>query len=135
MAASILSWASGLLFLALPLTTSAAASTDAKAACTVLANHYPGQIAYNDLSLNVTLDSDYTTATTRYWSVANEENVPACVFFPEHSSNVAYVVTVLNNYPSVPWAVKGWFESVRVAWVVLNNLRWRAQCQRRFLEH
>jgi hypothetical protein len=80
---------------------------EALAACRALAIQYPDQLAYNGLSLDLEKNSDYVSATQRYWSAANAGNVPACVFLPESPTMVAYAVGVLNNYTTVPWAVKG----------------------------
>ncbi|RMZ81649.1 hypothetical protein DV737_g2424, partial [Chaetothyriales sp. CBS 132003] len=68
---------------------------------------FPNQVAYNSITLNFTLNYEYEQATQRYWSMANADNVPACVFLPQVASDVAFAVQVLNNHSSVNWAVKG----------------------------
>ena len=82
-------------------------SADALAACRTLQTVYPNQVVYNGLGLDPKNDYDYDQATQRYWSMANADNVPACVFLPETTDMTAFAVRVLNNYTSVPWAVKG----------------------------
>ncbi|RMD39443.1 hypothetical protein DV735_g5688, partial [Chaetothyriales sp. CBS 134920] len=95
---------SALLFAA---SGAAAATADAEAVCAILDEQFPDQVAYNLFSLNVTLNYNYQQATQRYWSLANAENVPACVFLPVQATDVAYAVKVLNQYDTVNWAVKG----------------------------
>lgn len=73
----------------------------------MLEDRYPGQYANNELELDLTLGLDYTKQLTSYWSLANADNEPACMFFPKAAQDVAFAVNVLNNYSTVPWAVKG----------------------------
>ena len=82
-------------------------SADALSACHALQAVYPNQVVYNALDLNPQKDYDYEQATQRYWSMANADNIPACVFLPETANMTAFAVQVLNKYTSVPWAVKG----------------------------
>jgi hypothetical protein len=80
----------------------------ASIACGSLQKTHPGQVVYG-LSLNSSLNDDYTEATQKYWSKANSDpaNLPECVFLPTAASDVASAVLVLNQNPSVQWAVKG----------------------------
>ncbi|KJX98909.1 FAD-binding domain-containing protein [Zymoseptoria brevis] len=85
----------------------AAPTTEAAAACRALSNEYPKQVANSVLELNLTLSSNYFQARQEYWSQANADIKPACIFFPGSAQEVSFAVKVLNNYPSVPWTVKG----------------------------
>lgn len=85
-----------------------AASTSAKTACSVLEKQYPQQYADSAIEVsNLPLGVTYTDQLHAYWSQANADNVPACMFFPKTAQDIAFAVTVLNNYTDVPWAVKG----------------------------
>ncbi|KAI7347927.1 hypothetical protein KC343_g12959 [Hortaea werneckii] len=98
----------GVLFaLSLLKNASAANSSDAEAACSAISDRYPGQVATSAINLNFTLASDYTEARTDYWSAANADVEPSCIFFPGSANDVAYAVQVLNNHTSAAWAVKG----------------------------
>ena len=86
----------------------AAPSPNAVAACGVIQKQYPQQYADNGLAnSNVGLGLVYTEQRTAYWSLANGDNKPACMFFPKNAQDIAFAVQVLNNYTTVPWAVKG----------------------------
>ena len=89
------------------LLASAAPSTQAKIACKLLEAQYPKQYADNELEWDLTLGFDYTKQRTSYWSLANADNEPACMFFPSSAQDVAFAVGVLNNYTNIAWAVKG----------------------------
>lgn len=87
---------------------SAAASAQAKAACKLLEAEYPEEYADSELELfSLDLGIEYARQRTTYWSLANANNEPACMFFPSSAQDVAFAVSVLNNYTEVPWAVKG----------------------------
>ncbi|KAF2174162.1 hypothetical protein M409DRAFT_16430 [Zasmidium cellare ATCC 36951] len=93
-------------FLAIIPTVVAASS--AKTACSLIEKQYPKQYAdsvleLSDLALGVT----YTDQLHAYWSQANADNIPACMFFPKTAQDIAFAVQVLNNYTDVPFAVKG----------------------------
>lgn len=86
----------------------AAPSPSAKAACSVLEQQYPKQYADSSIEIsNLALGVTYTEQLHAYWSQANADNKPACMFFPKTAQDIAYAVQVLNNFTSVPWAVKG----------------------------
>ena len=83
-------------------------SAQAKAACKLLKAEYPGEYADSEFDLfAIDLGIKYTHQRTAYWSLANFDNKPACMLFPSSAQDVAFAVSVLNNYTSVPWAVKG----------------------------
>lgn len=80
---------------------------DATAVCNALQKQYPTQVAQSGLDLNLTLAFDYTQARTDYWSGANADVKPACVFFPGSAEDVSFAVKTLNKFPGAPWAIKG----------------------------
>lgn len=86
----------------------AAPSAQAKAACKALEADYPDEYADGGIDLlHLDLGIEYAHQRTAYWSLANADNKPACMFFPSSAQDVAFAVNVLNNYTDVPWAVKG----------------------------
>lgn len=85
----------------------AAPTQQAVAACKLLEARYPGKYANSELELRVNLGIDYFRQRRAYWSQANYDNKPACMFFPSSAEDVAFAVAVLKNYTTVPWAVKG----------------------------
>ena len=62
------------------------------------------------------LNSDYTTAQAHYWSAAIADLVPACVVFPTTAQEVSSVVTVLQNYTDVKFAMKSGGHNPNVGW-------------------
>ena len=108
MAVSAVNGLAKVLLLALyPLALSAAATEEAQAACSAISDQFSEKVASDGISWDLDLNADYFEARTEYWSLANADVKPACVFLPESAQEVAYAVKVLNNYTSVPWAVKG----------------------------
>ncbi|UJO21579.1 uncharacterized protein CLAFUR5_09318 [Fulvia fulva] len=86
----------------------AAPSPNAVAACGVIERQYPAQYADNGLiNSNISVGLVHTQQRQEYWSLANADNKPACMFFPKNAKDIAFAVQVLNNYTTVPWAVKG----------------------------
>lgn len=85
----------------------AAPSSQAKAACKLLETQYPDAYADSGLEPRLNLGFEYTQQRSEYWSQANHDNKPACMLFPRSAQEVAFAVSVLNNYTTVPWAVKG----------------------------
>ena len=51
-------------------------------------------------------DPNYLYAKNHYWDAANADLTPACVVFPTSAEEVSYVVQVLLDFPTVPFAVK-----------------------------
>ena len=83
-------------------------SPNALKVCKTLEARFPQQVADSGLELNnLTLGPDYTQARTDYWSQANAQVKPACIFFPASAQDVSFAVKTLNNYTDVPWGVKG----------------------------
>ena len=95
------------VFSGVSATVNAKAYADTLAACQTLQDVYPNQVLYNGTGLDPEKDYEYDQATQRYWSLANADNVPACVFLPETANMTAFAVQVLNKYNTVRWAVKG----------------------------
>lgn len=90
------------------VTANGAPTAQAKAACKLLESEYPDEYADSGIELfHIDLGIEYTRQRAAYWSLANADNKPACMFFPSSAQNVAFAVSVLNNYTDVPWAVKG----------------------------
>jgi len=79
----------------------AAPSPNALAACHDIAT----QVETDTWSL-VSLNSDYTTAKSHYWSSANADATPACAIFPKSAEDVSAIVATLFHYPTVNFAVK-----------------------------
>jgi hypothetical protein len=97
--------------LALPL-ASASISADAKAACAALSATGIETLTSEWDWLN----PDYITAQSHYWSAAIAEQIPACAVFPTSAQNVSQIVTVLNEYPDVPFAIKSGGHGSNVGW-------------------
>lgn len=90
------------------VTANGGPSAQAKAACKLLEAEYPDEYADSGIDLlHIDLDIEYTRQRTAYWSLANADSKPACMFFPSSAQDVAFAVSVLNNYIGVPWAIKG----------------------------
>ncbi|KAF7190653.1 putative FAD-linked oxidoreductase [Pseudocercospora fuligena] len=88
-------------------TAHGAPNADATAACKAIQAQYPKQVAGSAFDLNVTLAFDYTQTRNDYWSLANADVKPACIFFPGAADEIAFAVKTLNKYPTAPWSVKG----------------------------
>jgi len=97
--------------LALPL-ASASISANAKAACSALSATGIETLTSEWDWLN----PDYITAQSHYWSAAIAEQIPACAVFPTSAQNVSQIVTVLNEYPDVPFAIKSGGHGSNVGW-------------------
>lgn len=80
---------------------------DVSAVCNALIAEYPRQVTYGPPELNVTLSIDYGDARNDYWSQANSDLKPACVFFPTNTEEVAFAVKALGQHEQAHWAVKG----------------------------
>ncbi|KAM3414235.1 hypothetical protein BST61_g10892 [Cercospora zeina] len=83
----------------------AAPNADALAACKTLDDSYPDQVATN--GADIPLGLAYTQARTSYWSLANADVRPACIFFPKTALEIQFAVQTLNKYSTAPWAIKG----------------------------
>lgn len=103
-------------FLSLPNLIAADPSEQAKAACKILESEYPGKYADSALELRIDLGIEYEHQRTEYWSQANADNEPACMFFPSDAQEVAFAVSTLNNYTEARWAVKGGGHDPNVGW-------------------
>lgn len=77
-------------------------SASAIAACSAISRGTAETLSYPASSL----DYDYVTAKTHYWSAANGDLTPACVVFPTTATEVSDVVKVLQNYTDVGFAMK-----------------------------
>lgn len=51
-------------------------------------------------------ESLYNTANTQYWNAKSSENRAACAFFPSKADEVSSAVAILNQNPSVRFALK-----------------------------
>lgn len=63
---------------------------------------------------------DYLDAKNHYYSSANADLTPACAVFPTNAEEVAYVVEVLLDYPTVPFAVKSGGHNTNVGFSSVN---------------
>ena len=79
----------------------------ASAVCNALIAQYPRQVTHGFPELNATLSFDYGQARNDYWSQANSDLKPACVFFPTNAEEVAFAVKALGKHEEAHWAVKG----------------------------
>lgn len=83
---------------------------DSLAACNALYKQYPSNFAWDPLGPNglktFANGSLYHTTNTDYWNGANANNRAACAFYPANAQQVSDAVKVLNNYSSVPYALK-----------------------------
>jgi hypothetical protein len=81
-------------------------------ACQALYEKYPALLDWDPLDWNelgeesVAGDENYTYAREHYWSQANADPEPTCVFFPSNAEEVSFAVQTLNLYPNVLWAMK-----------------------------
>jgi FAD/FMN-containing dehydrogenase len=62
------------------------------------------------------LDPDYVDAKTHYWSLANGDLSPQCVAYPTSAKQVSQIVTILNRYEDVQFAVKSGGHNPNVGW-------------------
>lgn len=85
----------------------AAPNRDAIAACKTLEQKYPQQVADSPLEANFTLGVNYRETRQDYWSLANADVRPACIFFPTSAQEISFAVQTLNKYVNAPWGVKG----------------------------
>lgn len=83
----------------------AAPNADALAACKTLDDRYSDQVATTGVDFPLGLA--YTQARTSYWSLANADVKPACIFFPKTAQDIQFAVQTLNKYNTAPWAIKG----------------------------
>ncbi|PIA96174.1 Bifunctional solanapyrone synthase [Cercospora beticola] len=83
----------------------AAPNADAFAACKTLDDRYSDQVATTGVDFPLGLA--YTQARTSYWSLANADVKPACIFFPKTAQDIQFAVQTLNKYNTAPWAIKG----------------------------
>jgi FAD/FMN-containing dehydrogenase len=65
-------------------------------------------------------DPDYLDAKNHYWDTANTDLTPACVVFPTSAAEASYVVHVLLEYPTVPFAVKSGGHNSNVGFSSVN---------------
>ena len=69
---------------------------------------YPKQVADSAVEIsNLPIGITYTETLTDYWSLANADNKPACMFFPKTPEEIQFAVVTLNKYPTAPWGIKG----------------------------
>jgi FAD/FMN-containing dehydrogenase len=81
---------------------------DALAACKTLEQKFPKQVADSFAEFaNPPIGVTYTETRHDYWSQANADVKPACIFFPKTAEDIQFAVQTLNKYPDAPWAVKG----------------------------
>jgi FAD/FMN-containing dehydrogenase len=91
---------SALLSTALLVSSVAAVpSADTQAACAAIKSAIPS-------SYQPPLSLSYIAERTSYWSTALRDARPACIVMPRSVVEMAMVVTILNTYPSVEFAVK-----------------------------
>lgn len=88
----------------------AGSSNDTMAVCQRLASQYPDIVAFDPLldAANQTpaLDAAYEETNTVYWNAQNSEYRAACALLPENADQVSSAVRLLNDYPSVKFALK-----------------------------
>jgi hypothetical protein len=63
---------------------------------------------------------DYLDAKNHYYSDANADLTPACAVFPTSAEEVSYVVQVLLDYPTVPFALKSGGHNTNVGFSSVN---------------
>lgn len=100
---------------AVALATLAAAATagpsnDSMIACRQLASTYPNLVAF-DPQLGVAnqttaLEAAYNLTNSVYWNAQNADFRAACAFLPQSAHHVSSAVKLLNEYKSVPFALK-----------------------------
>ncbi|KAK5125234.1 hypothetical protein LTR85_000910 [Meristemomyces frigidus] len=99
-----------LTFFALLALGAASNTTDTHAVCNYLYNKYPKFLAWDttgpDALETAYNASVYTEINTVYWNSQNSQYRAACAFFPATAEQVSDAVHMLNNYTSVPYALK-----------------------------
>lgn len=86
-------------------------SPNAQSVCDEIHSFAPSHLAYAPSSSSAHLNSQdltqlYHNASTAYWNAANDDDVPACAFFPSSAQEVSAAIIALNKYPGVPFALK-----------------------------
>jgi hypothetical protein len=81
--------------------TVAAPTQAAFQACTEIKNTLSDKVLTPGL-----LAAEYNYETAQYWSTTLRQVDPACIVQPSSAKDVAAVVTILNKYPSVPFAIR-----------------------------
>lgn len=74
-------------------------SVDTQAACAAIKSAIPS-------GYEPPLSLTYISERNSYWSTALRDPRPACLVTPSSAEEMAAVVTILNTYPSVEFAVK-----------------------------
>ncbi|OAA34241.1 FAD-binding, type 2 [Metarhizium rileyi] len=86
-------------------------STDTIAACSELHALFPGYLVWDPVgphaSSTISLASTYNAALLDYWNAASSENRAGCSFFPSNAEQVSVAVKILNQLPTVRFALKG----------------------------
>lgn len=62
------------------------------------------------------LNSDYDYAKDHYWSAANADLIPQCVVFPTCAEDVSNIISIINDYDDVKFAVKSGGHNPNVGW-------------------
>jgi FAD/FMN-containing dehydrogenase len=106
---------SRLLFLALMLLAAVSASVISPNTTAACADITAGSINTDSLPA-AALDPSYIDAKTHYWSAANGDLSPACVAFPTSAKEVSQIITILNRYEDVQFAVKSGGHNPNVGW-------------------
>lgn len=103
------------LFLAACLLTAVSATTVSPNVTAACADITAGNIKTDSLPA-AALDPDYIDAKTHYWSAANGDLSPQCVVYPTSAQEVSKIVTILNRYEDVQFAVKSGGHNPNVGW-------------------
>lgn len=90
--------------------SSASVVADTQAVCSYLYAKYPNYLAFDPLGSNslqtLSNASVYNNINSVYWNAQNSQYRAACAFFPGNAQQVSDAVKILNQFPSVPYALK-----------------------------
>jgi hypothetical protein len=77
----------------------AAPTTDTKLACSRLSQNLPNKVFMPN-------QQQYKKENGDYWNAGLPELGPACIAMPRNAQDVSKIVTLLNEYENVPFAIK-----------------------------
>lgn len=67
------------------------------------------------------LDYDFNHAKNHYWSAANADLTPYCVVFPTCAKDISNIVSIINKYDDVRFAVKSGGHNPNVGFSSVNQ--------------
>lgn len=88
-----------------------ALAPDVKAACAALHSQFADKVVWDPIGpmgwQTLVNSGKYIATIYDYWNAKSEENRPSCAFYPSSAREVQVAVQVLNEHPTVNFALKG----------------------------